>query len=434
MVLAYLLAISTRILSMGRLGDMMTMQPVYQTGFVIFTLGSVLCGLAPSVHWLIAFRVLQALGASMTMALGVAIITEAFPPQERGRALGIGGAIVSVGVVIGPTLGGLILGVLSWRWIFFVNLPVGILGVAMARKFVPNFRPKGKQQFDFWGAGTLCISLLALLLALTWGQRAGFTDRRVVFLAGLWLLFLLAFLRIEWTVPQPMIDLRMFRNLLFSVNLATGFITFVAMAGTIILAPFYLENILGFPPRQVGLIMAVVPLAMGGVAPFSGALSDRVGVRPIAVVGLALLVTGYLSLTTLRVDTSVTGYILRSLPIGLGMGVFQSPNNSAIMGAAPRERLGVASGLLAITRTLGQVTGISVLGAVWAGRVMAHYGRLLTGGATAAPPADQVSGLHDTFLLAAGLVAVGLLLSLWGLLTERRLRRSAVMGHSTLEG
>ncbi len=424
-VLAYLLGISTLILSTGRLGDMIGKKPVYTTGFVVFTAGSVLCGLAPTVYWLIAFRVVQAVGASMTMALGLAIVTEAFPPSERGKALGIGGAIVSVGIVIGPTLGGLIIDALSWRWIFYVNLPIGIIGTLMAIRFVPNFKPTGRQNFDFLGAITLFVSLLALLLALTMGQQLGFSDSRILVLFGIWLVFLIAFVLIEWNVSQPMIDLRLFKHSLLSVNLVTGFITFIAIAGALILMPFYLEDILGYEPRQVGFFMAIVPIGLGVVAPISGSMSDRFGTRPITVIGLIFLVVGYLAMSTLSSQTTIVGYILRLLPVGLGMGIFQSPNNSAIMGSAPRERLGVVSGLLAITRTLGQTTGIAILGAFWASRVIFHYGTIPTGGATTAPIEAQVAGLQDTFLAVTALISLGLLLSVWGLVQERRLRRVA---------
>ncbi len=175
-VLGYLLTQATLMLSMGRLGDMVGKKPVYTAGFVVFTIGSVLCGMASSIYGLILFRVLQAIGSSMTSALGFAILTEAFPPNERGRALGIGSAVVSMGIVVGPTLGGLIIDALSWNWIFYVNLPVGIIGVFMVLRFVPNIKPVGKQQFDFLGGATLLISLLGFLLALTIGQNVGFGD------------------------------------------------------------------------------------------------------------------------------------------------------------------------------------------------------------------------------------------------------------------
>jgi EmrB/QacA subfamily drug resistance transporter len=156
-VLSYLLTQATLILGIGRLGDMFGKKRLFTIGFIIFTLGSVLCGLAPTVYWLIVFRVVQAVGAALLLALGMAIITEAFPQTERGRALGISGAIISVGIVVGPTLGGLIIAALSWRWIFFVNLPIGIIGTLLGIRFVPDFRPTGRQKFDYWGAYWPCF-------------------------------------------------------------------------------------------------------------------------------------------------------------------------------------------------------------------------------------------------------------------------------------
>lgn len=419
-VLAYLLTISVLMLSFGRLADMIGKKLIYTSGFVVFTVGSVLVGLSPSVSWLIAFRIVQAIGGAMILALGMAIITEAFPAGERGKALGISGAIVSVGIVVGPTLGGILIDAFSWHWIFFVNLPVGIAGTLLAIRYIPQVKPPGGQRFDFWGAGTLFFGLLALLLALTIGQRIGFSERRTLLLLGAAALFLALFVAIEWRSKQPMIELRLFRSNLFSVGLITGFLTFMTIAGAVILMPFYLENVLGYGPREVGLLLAVVPIALGVTSPLSGTLSDRLGTRPITVVGLAILFLGYYSLSTLGTDTSPAGYILRFLPIGIGMGVFQSPNNSAIMGTAPRRRLGIVSGMLAITRTLGQTTGIALLGALWAARVFYYAGENLPGGATMASARAQVAGLQDAFLIMAAMIAVAFALALWALIRERR--------------
>jgi EmrB/QacA subfamily drug resistance transporter len=422
-VLAYLLTVTTLMLGVGRLSDIYGKKPIYTAGFIIFTTGSVLCGLSPTIYTLIGFRVLQAVGASMVMALGMAITTEAFPPSERGRALGISGTIVSVGIAVGPTLGGLIVKNLSWHWIFFVNLPIGIIGTWMVARYVPAFKPPGGQRFDYWGALTLCVSLLALLVALTLGQYNGFGDRIVLLLFGTWIVFLAAFIFIELRLDQPMLDLRLFRNSLFSVSLTTGFIIFICLSGTLILMPFYAENVLGYDPQQTGLLMATVPVALGLIAPLSGSLSDRFGSRPITVAGLAVLTIGFLAVSSLDAETTTLGYVLRFLPVGLGMGIFQSPNNSAIMGAAPRDRLGIASGMLAVTRTLGQTTGIATLGALWAGQVFKHAGEVLAGGATVAPIAAQVPALRDTFVIVSVLIFAALLLSIWGLSEERKLKK-----------
>ena len=423
-VLAYLLTVTTLMLGIGRLADIYGKKPIYTTGFIVFTIGSVLCGLSPTIHTLIGFRVLQAIGAAMIMALGMAITTEAFPPSERGRALGITGTIVSVGIAVGPTLGGLIVKTLSWHWIFFVNLPVGIIGTFMVVRYVPAFKPPGGQHFDYWGALTLCISLLSLLVALTLGQRLGFGDRTVLLLIGSWIVFLAVFISLELRIEQPMIDLRLFHNSLFSVSLATGFIIFICLSGTLILMPFYIQNVLGYDPQQTGLLMATVPVALGIIAPISGNLSDRFGSRPITVAGLTVLTIGFLGVSSLDAETTTLGYVIRFLPVGLGMGIFQSPNNSAIMGAAPRNRLGIASGMLAVTRTLGQTTGIAMLGALWAGQVFKYIGKVLPGGATAAPVDAQVFALRSTFVIVSILIFLALLLSIWGLREERKSKQT----------
>lgn len=418
-VLSYLLTITTLLAVVGRLADMYGRKRLYNSGFVVFTVGSLLCGLSPSVGWLIGFRVLQGIGAALILALGLALVTEAFPPQERGRALGIAGSIVSIGIVTGPTLGGVIIENLSWHWIFFVNVPIGILGTYLVWRNIPATRPPGGQAFDFGGAATLCLGLLGILLGLTTGQQEGFTSPQALALFVFGIFFLLALLYIQRRHPQPIIDPVLFRNRLFTVNLVTGLLVFVGL-GSGVLIPFYLETVLGYSVQQVGLLLAVVPIALGIVSPISGVLSDRVGSRPISVLGLAVTLLGYLALSTLSTETTAVGFMLRYVLVGVGVGLFQSPNNSAMMGTAPRERLGVASGLLAMTRNLGQTVGIAVLGALWAALVFGAAGGPMAGGATAAPLAAQAAGLAGVSRIVAGLVGVALLVALWAWWGERR--------------
>ena len=419
-VLAYLLTITCTMAGIGRLGDMLGKKTIYMLGFIVFTLGSALCGLSPSVHWLIAFRVFQAIGAAMTMALGAAIVTEAFPPEERGRAMGTIGAIVSVGIVMGPALGGIILGVLSWRWIFYVNLPVGIIGTFMVYRFLPDFKPGGRQLFDIPGALTLCFSILALLLGLTLGQQHGFFQPVIFSLMGGGLLLLAIFVVIEHKVVQPMIDPKLFIDPLFSVNLTIGFMSFVGLGGTVILLPFYLENILGFSSMKVGLLMGIIPVMLGVTSPLSGILSDRIGSRKITMVGLAVMFIGFLTASTLNQDTTVVGFVIRIFAVGAGMGIFLSPNNSAIMGAAPRNQLGIVSGMMAQSRTLGQTVGVAVIGAIWAGRTLYSAGVNSGEGATLAPVYAQISGLHDAFYTAAFLIGIALVLNIRAYKREER--------------
>ncbi|HUF89704.1 MAG TPA: MFS transporter [Gemmatimonadota bacterium] len=416
-VLAYLLVLATLVLGVGRLGDIVGKKPIYAAGFAVFTLGSVLAGLSPSVGWLIGFRIFQAVGAAMVFALGFAIITEAFPPHERGRALGLNGAIVSVGIVLGPTLGGILIDTLGWRWIFFVNLPIGIAGTLTAIRYVPDVPPRGGERFDFVGAGVFLVMLLAFMLGLTFGQTRGFGDPLPLGLLALAAVALPLFIRIERFVEHPVLDLSLFRDRLLSVNLFAGWASFAAIGGVFILLPFYLENVLGYSPMATGLLLASAPLALGVSAPISGSISDRVGPWPVILVGLSVLLLGYLLMMTLDTRTTAIGYLLTLIPVGLGMGIFQSPNNSAVMGSVPGHRLGVTSGLLTITRITGQLSGISVLGAVWAARVAAHAGA--RGEPSAASAAAQAAGLRETMIVSAALVGISLALAAWGRLSPR---------------
>jgi EmrB/QacA subfamily drug resistance transporter len=419
-VLAYLLASTALLPAAGRLSDMFGRKSLYVGGFAVFTLGSVLCGLARSVEWLIACRVLQAAGGSLVMALGAAIVTETFPARERGRALGMVGAMVSIGLVSGPTAGGLILGSWSWPWIFYVNLPVGLAGIALAVRFIPPLKPGRGQAFDFPGAASLLAALLALLLGLTLGQRQGFLATAPLALLGASAVSLALFVRRELRAPDPLLAPDLFRNRSLRVNLVTGFLTFFCAQATVLLMPFYLQNVKGYDPRDAGLLLVTVPAAMGIMAPIAGSLSDRIGTRPLTSIGLAVLLAGYIGLRFLEADTSAAGYVLMFLPIGMGAGLFQSPNNSAIMGAASRGRLGVASSLIALTRVMGVTTGVAVMGALWAHWVGAIAGSGPTGHATAAPVPAQIHALHRTVTVSAVLVFLALLLSLHALWAERR--------------
>ena len=409
-VLSYLLTLATLVLGIGRLGDVVGKKIIYTSGFGVFTVGSVLAGLAPSIGWLLAFRVFQAVGASMVFALGFALVTEAFPPEERGRALGIQGAIVSAGIVLGPTLGGILIDGFGWRSIFFVNLPVGIAGTWCAAKFIPDVAPPGGQRFDYAGAGLLFGALLALMLGLTVGQGRGFADPLVLGLIAGSALLITGFVAVERRAVQPMLDLSLFQSRQFSANIFAGWAAFVGIGGVYLLLPFYLENVLGHSPRMTGLLLASGPTALGLAAPIAGAVSDRVGPRPVVATGLAVLAVAYLLMTRLGLATTPLEYVALGIPVGLGLGIFQSPNNSAIMGAVPRHRLGVTSGLLTITRITGQLSGIALLGAAWSARVAAHAGAATT--PTAAPPAAQLAGLRDTLFGVATLIALALLLTI----------------------
>ena len=419
-ILSYVLVITSTMLSMARLGDMVGKKKIYLLGLLIFALGSFLCGLSPSVYWLIGFRALQGCGAVMIQSLGAALVTEAFPARERGRALGVIGGIVSVGLALGPPVGGLIIGLASWHWIFLINIPIGFLAFGATWLFIPPLKTKREAlRFDVLGGLVLLATVIAYSLGMTMGQHLGFRNAQVLLVLSGAGLGLGLFILVEKKSSQPMLSPTLFKNILFSINLLMGWLVFIVLGGTFIL-PFYLELVKGYPTEKVGLLMMVVPLSMGLISLAAGALSDRFGPRGITLAGLLLLVVGCLSIADLRVETTVWGYIFHLLPLGLGLGLFLAPNNSAVMGGAPKEHLGVASGLLALSRTMGHTTGIPLAGVLFTAGMMASGRVRSAADLTQAPPQDLVNGLAATFHTTALMITIATALAVLAVWLDRR--------------
>jgi EmrB/QacA subfamily drug resistance transporter len=419
-VLGYALVITSTMLGAARLGDMYDKKKLYNGGLVVFTIGSLLCGLSPNIGWLITFRVIQGCGAMITQVLGIAIIVEAFPPFERGRALGLVGSIASVGISLGPAIGGLIIGLLGWRWVFLLNVPIGILAFLAGLRFLVSKPPRQvNQSFDGTGALILLITLSCFALAMTIGQNLGFRNTAVLALLIISIVAMVLFLTIEKKVKHPMVDLSLFRNIPFSLNLMVGFLSAVPLSG-VFLIPFFLQLVKHYSPQQVGLIMMVTPVAVGLIAPISGTLSDRYGTRGISMIGLLILAGGCLSISTLNSDVGVLGYLLRVCPLGIGLGLFLSPNNSAIMGAAPTERLGVASGLLSLTRSLGQTIGMPIMGTIFTSTLLASAEMSTLTDITTAPTQALVSGLTSTYRIGAVVIFTSALLTMMVLWVDKK--------------
>ena len=420
-VLSYSLVLTALILSAARLGDMLDKRKIYLTGLVLFALSSLLCGLATNINWLIGARALQGLGATMMQALGMAMVTEAFPAKERGRALGMMGSIVSIGIAVGPPLGGLLIGLVGWRAVFLVNVPVGILTFLAVTRFVASSNPRPNQRFDPAGAVILFVTLTCYAFGMTLGQRVGFGAPLTLGVLGAAALGFTALIAVESRRDQPMIDLSLFRSRLFSLNLLMAFLVFVVLPISFVL-PFFLELVKGYPAQQVGLMLMAFPVAMGVVAPVAGWLSDRFGSRVISPIGLVIIIGGCLAMSTLTVEVGLWGFIARMAPVGIGMGMFQSPNNSAIMGSVPKERLGIASGLLVLSRTLGNTTGLPLMAALFSAQALALGGLPAGTDATTAPPLAMAAAVAGTYRIAAGLIVVSAVLAVLAYRVDRRER------------
>ena len=424
-ILSYTLVITALTLGAARLGDMRNKKNLYLGGLFLFTLGSFLCAISPHIYALVGFRVVQGLGAAFTTALGFAIVTQVFPAEERGRALGMLGTTVSVGIASGPPLGGLIIGALGWHWVFMVNVPIGLISLLFVYRFVPNLHAShSNQSFDLFGAAVLFAALSLYALGMMIGQDHGFNQLAAQACLGAGLLGLLVFILIERRTPQPMIDLSLFRDLLFDLNLLMGFLVSSVLAGLFIL-PYYLQIVKGYPTLLVGILMMVDPIGLGIVAPLAGILSDRFGPRLISICGLSVVTVGCLTLGALQLDTSGVGFVLHMVPIGLGMGLFMSPNNSAVMGAVPKERLGITSGLLSMTRLLGNTTGLPLMGAIFSSLVLAKAGLPSGTDLLTAPPASLVTGTQGAFHTAAVGVGAAVLVAIAAFSLDARRRKSS---------
>ncbi|HEY3345647.1 MAG TPA: MFS transporter [Anaerolineaceae bacterium] len=426
-ILGYALIMTALTLGAARLGDILDKKKLYLAGLALFTSGSLLCAASPSIYWLIGARIVQGLGAALTSSLGFAIITQVFPPQARGKAFGIMGSIMAVGIASGPPLGGLIIGALSWHWVFLVNVPIGLISLAFVTRFVPKLpAPNAQQRFDLPGALIMFFTLGAYALAMTLGQDRGFSDPYVLALLGVGLAGVIVFIVVERRLADPMIDFHIFRSFLFDLNLIMGFLVSSVLAGLFIL-PYYLEQVKNFSPLWVGLLMMIDPLGLAIVAPISGSLSDRFGSRITSIIGLMVVCFGCLTLGALGMDTTPVGFVLHMIPIGIGMGLFMSPNNSAIMGAVPKERLGITSGLLTLTRLLGQTTGLPIMGVLFSTTVLAAAGLPAGTDVTRAPALALVAGTQGAFHGAALGVSLAIAIAIVAFVVDFRRKRSLAL-------
>lgn len=402
-VMAYLLTITSLLLSLGRISDMVGRKIIFTGGLLLFTIGSGLCALSTTEHELILYRVIQGVGAAMLMATGVAIITHAFPPRERGKAMGLIGTVVSIGSLTGPVIGGVLIQNVGWQSIFYVNIPVGIFGTVMALKVLQKDENNNKDQtFDILGGLTLFISLVSLLLALSEGQEKGWDSGfiRSLFLSSM--VFFIIFLLVETRTKQPVINLHHFRNRQFASANISALISFIAMFSVILLMPFYLQNELGFSTQKMGIVFTAVPLVMSVISPISGWLSDRTNSYFLSSIGIGIGSLSILSLGFLTADSSFTDVALRLSFLGLGMGLFQPPNNSIIMGSLPKEQLGIAAGVMGTMRNMGMVIGVAVSGAVFSNRYV-YYGNIET---------SFMPAFRDALIVSAIICAIAVLISL----------------------
>jgi len=411
-VTTYLLVIASCLLFFGRLGDMFGRKHVYVIGFSVFVIGCGLCSISQGVEQLVISRAFQGVGAAMMMAISQAISTGAFPARERGKAVGSMAMIVAAGSTAGPTIGGLLVGAAGWRGAFYLQVPIGIIGTIMATLVLRKEAPAtDERRLDFPGAVALAVTLVTLLLAVGQGETLGWGSPIIL---ALFLVAVIAgalFILIEARVSVPLMRLSLLRSRLFAAANFSALLGFMAASSSTLLVPFYLQHALGYPPAQAGVMLIPQPLMIATVAPFSGRLSDRIGSRFLSSLGMAIICLGLLSLSTLGSGATYVDVLLRLMVLGLGQGIFQSPNNSAILGSVPRSQLGLASSTIATMRNMGMSIGVAIAAAVFASR-LGFFAAQEGTSVDAASASSQISAFHDAVIVGALISSIGVVTSL----------------------
>ncbi|QKD03444.1 MFS transporter [Mesorhizobium loti] len=409
-VLAYLLAITTLIVSAGRLADVFGRRPLLLAGIALFTSASVLCGLAPTLWLLIAARAVQGLGAALMMALTLAFVSETVSKERAGSAMGLLGAMSSVGTTLGPSLGGLLIAGLGWRAIFLVNVPLGLLTFALAWHALP-VRSKTAQatqgKFDTMGTVLLALTLAAYALAMTLG-RGNFGALNIGLLAATGIGVVL-FAATQTRVKNPLVQLASFRNPRLSASLAMNLIVATVMMATLVVAPFYLSRGLGLDAAMVGVVLSTGPLVSALSALLAGRLADRFGANRMMVAGLFSLAIGTFLLSLAMTRLGIVSYVVPITVTCFGYALFQTSNNAAVMSGISAGERGVISGLLNLSRNLGLITGASLMGAIFA---VASAGARQGVGQQLLSSAAAAHGMQITFQTATALALIALVLAL----------------------
>ena len=401
-VLAYLLAITTLIVSVGRLGDIAGRRWLLLAGIVLFTAASVMCGVAPTLGVLIAARALQGFGAAIMMALTMAFVGETVPKEKTGSAIGLLGTLSAIGTALGPSLGGVLISGLGWQAIFLINVPLGVVALLLAYRYLPSDQRGQKAErtgFDYTGTVLLALTLGAYALAMTLGRgHFGALNAALLVLAAFGVGF---FVRIEASAASPLIRPAMFANRALSSSLATSLLVSTVMMATLVVGPFYLSRSLGLGSALVGLVLSVGPLVAALTAMPAGRIADRFGAPRVTLVGLVGMVVGCATLALLPTMFGIAGYVAPIVIVTSSYALFQTANNTAVMSDVSADQRGVISGMLNLSRNLGLITGASVMGAVFA------FASATTDITTAHPEAVAI-GMRVTFAVAAALIIVAL--------------------------
>lgn len=422
-VTSYLIIISATILIFGRLGDIKGKTRIFKFGVVLFTIGSLMCGITSSLPFLVVARVIQAIGAAGTMSTSQGIITQVFPNNERGRALGISGTFVALGTMVGPPLGGFIVA-LRWEYIFLINVPIGILTFFMALRILPKAETQLGEKLDLRGSILFIIAVVLMFGSITQGQTVGYTDPMIITGFVISIVALILFIILERKITAPLLHLSIFENKLFSLSIFCGFISFIAISCPNIIQPFYLQYAQKLSSSVTGLFMMIYPLVLAIVAPVSGYLSDKIGSEFLTFLGLMFTSTGLFLMSTLTQYSSLALLVVFVIIMSIGNGLFQSPNNSLIMSTVPKNKLGIAGSVNALIRNLGMVFGISLSTTLLYNRMSSKAGVHVV---DYVPGRDDIFiyGMRWVYIVAAIICISGAALTAFRLYSMRQRKKAA---------
>jgi len=363
--MGYMLAITVLLPFFGKLGDMYGRTRLYTFGFIFFSITSFFCGSAANINMLNIFRVLQAIGAGLLQANSVAIITDAFPKEELGRAIGIQGAVQAIAMALGAFVGGAIVSAIGWRYVFYVNVPIGIIGTVVALVVLPKSLGSKKSKIDYIGAFLLATTLFTFIFALNKGNSYGWLSPKILILFLISIISLLLFIYRELKTKSPMIKLSIFKNWGFSMGNILGLLSYLIFFSVLFLMPYYLELMKDCTPIITGTLLTPIPIAMGVMAPIAGYVADKIGRRLVITIGFGVIALANLMLLSLQPNSSFIYITIIMIILGCGMGLFTPPNNSQIMLSVSMDNRGVAGGILNMMRSLGLVIGVALSGLVF---------------------------------------------------------------------
>ncbi|BBB92496.1 multidrug resistance protein stp [Methylomusa anaerophila] len=422
-VLSYLLVVASLIVGAGKLGDVIGKKKLYIGGLATFTVASALCGMSATIIMLIISRALQGVGAAIVMALGFAIAQEWIHQKDIIRSMTILTAMVSLGFAVGPTLGGMLIHMFGWRAIFYINVPFGITAIFLVMKALPSFAEKKENTFDWKGTLILAVTLTTYICAMTLIEMKGFASGLVLSLLAASILELAIFIWMQSRVAHPLVMLNMFRDRLLTTSLLSGVFVYSNLMCAQILSSFFLARVDGFSETQIGIALSVGPLTTTLLGFVAGVLAKRFQPRKIMVVGIGIMIFGNLAMTTMAASDTYWDFCWRMALINGGLALFQTPNNLMVMGAAKSNQRGVVSGLLALGRSLGQITGASVMSSVFAQLVIkaSKQGNPV---ATAEPVA-LITAYHQTFYIIMTYMILTAMIAALGVIQSEK-RESAV--------